>query len=477
MPKPRVVIIGGGYSGVCVAVQLAQQSAIPLEITVVEPESEVGRGVAYGSTDPDHRLNGPAVVHYIYAEDTNHFARWVVEEEIADDDPDAQMPDGRVFVRRSELGRYLGLEFAKNSRDNPSGSNLRHVQASAQSMTAEDAGYQLTLDTGEALTADAVVLCTNNSRPAIPPPFNERLEDHPAFVPNPWDLDRLCGIKPGGEVLIIGTGLTMADVAMTVMRRSPDSRITAVSRRGLYPKPQRVAPPPRTLWEEMNLDPPDFVTRHGTPETVVKILRALRSDIRQLEPDGIEWQVAFDFLRDAAHVLWPNLPDEEKNRFFRHLAPWYESHRFRLPPQIEARVGQAMENGQVRLLAGSLVSAEADGDGLAVGIRPRGSKDVAVQTFDAVVNCTGPTRSPAKSGSPFLVDLVALGILVESPFAMGVEVDGSCAALNASGRNDPLLRVIGPMTRARFGEVNGVPAIGFQVYRMAGDLCDQLRRL
>jgi glycine/D-amino acid oxidase-like deaminating enzyme len=67
MPEPRVVIVGGGYSGVCVAVQLAQQSPLPLDITVIEPEPEVGRGVAYGSTDPDHRLNGPAVVHHIYA--------------------------------------------------------------------------------------------------------------------------------------------------------------------------------------------------------------------------------------------------------------------------------------------------------------------------------------------------------------------------------------------------------------------------
>ncbi len=477
MPEPRVVIVGGGYSGVCVAVQLAQQSPLPLDITVVEPEPEVGRGVAYGSTDPDHRLNGPAVVHHIYAEDTNHFARWVVEDEIADDDPDAQMPDGRIFVRRSELGRYLGLEFDKNSRDNPSGSSLRHVQASAQSMTTGDAGYRVSLDTGAVLNADAVVLCINNSRPAIPGPFDGRLDDHPAFVPNPWDLSRLYAIKPGGEVLIIGTGLTMADVAMTVMCRSPDSRITAVSRRGLYPKSQRVAPPPRTLWEEMNLEPPDFVTRHGTPETVTGILRALRSDIRKLEAEGAEWQVAFDFLRDAAHVLWPNLPDDQKNRFFRHLAPWYETHRFRLPPQVEARVGQAIEDGQVQLLAGSIVAAEPDGDGLAVGIRRRGSEDVQFHTFDAVVNCTGPTRSPAKSGSPFLVELVARGILVESPFAMGVEVDASCAALNAAGRNDPLLRVVGPMTRARFGEVNGIPSIGFQVYRMAGNLCDRLKKL
>ena len=74
------------------------------------------------------------------------------------------------------------------------------------------------------------------------------------------------------------------------------------------------------------------------------------ASLRDIDGDvsnGVVWFEWFDDLRDAVSVLWPSLPSHEKARFMRHLKPWYDVHRFRIPPQTEVIVEQAMELGIV----------------------------------------------------------------------------------------------------------------------------------
>ena len=197
------------------------------------------------------------------------------------------------------------------------------------------------------------------------------------------------------------------------------------------------------------------------------ILRAHRADIAALAEQDIEWQIAFDELRDAAHCLRPELPAAEQQRYFRHLSPWYENHRFRLPPQTGAKLEAWQDAGRLEYRAGFITDGANEGDNLRVGLRARGQAVVNEERFDAVVNCTGPERDPAKTGNPFLVQLIACGLATASPFAMGLEVDLDCRSLATDGTTLESLRILGPMTRSRFGEINGIPTIAQQVYRIA----------
>lgn len=475
---PRVAIIGGGFTGASVAVHLSRRARGPLDIAVVEPAAELGRGVAYGTTDPDHRINGPTLTHSLYPDDAQHFDRWYCASGALEADPECRDAVGRAFVRRADMGSYVGAELARHQRDNPSGSAIRHVRDRAVDVVRAGEAFTVELAGGDRLAAGLLVITTSNAPPAVPPPLEDiAAAGHPAFCPDPWDLPRLAAIPADARVLVVGTGLTMADVAVTVLRDRPAATIAAVSRRGLLPKSQRAKPAAESIPDTMARAEPDFVQRHGRPATVVALLRALRQDIRDFAAKGVEWQVAFDDLRDAAHQIWPLLPLAEQSRFLRHLSPWYETHRFRYPPQTDAKVRALIADGRLAPRAAAIVEAAPRDGRIEVATRPRGQDEVTRELFDAVINCTGPDRRPDRAGDPFLHNLVAGGLLAHHPLGLGLEVDEMCRAQNRDGRHDGRVRVIGPLSRGRLGETNGVPHTGYHIARVLPDMLAELDRV
>ena len=74
----KVVIVGGGFSGVATAVALLRQwpRARPLQVTIAERSGTIGRGVAYSTPDARHLLNVPAERMSALADRPAHFAAW-----------------------------------------------------------------------------------------------------------------------------------------------------------------------------------------------------------------------------------------------------------------------------------------------------------------------------------------------------------------------------------------------------------------
>ena len=90
---------------------------------------------------------------------------------------------------------------------------------------------------GRRFTADDVVLALGNPKPAVVRRGEETCSDHPAYVADPWATD--LKFKRGQTVLLIGTGLTAADiinVASSDPQRLPN--LHALSRHGLVPPRQ-----------------------------------------------------------------------------------------------------------------------------------------------------------------------------------------------------------------------------------------------
>ncbi len=473
MSGPTIGIVGGGYIGSAAAIHLSRCSRQSLDIVIVEPSEALGGGVAFSANDPDHRLNAPSRVHFLYPENTESFTEWHAASGAQTADPGSVAADGRVFARRADFGAYVSEELEAHRQENPTGSTITHLRDTAEGLIEQNSGWRLALSSGAVLDAPMVLVTPCNLRPALPAPFRE-LAAHPAVYANPWDLTQYGKIAPDARVLIVGTGLTMADVAVTLLRDGPKRHLTAISRRGLFPQPQRSHPPSETVWEALSRPIPAFVERNGVPATALAVLRAYRADVARLAAQGIEWQVAFDELRDAAYRLWPSLPPAEQQRYFRHLSPWYETHRFRLPPQVGEKLETYRHEGQLEYRAGFISAVTAEGEALRIGLRARSQAVVEIERFDAVINCTGPERDPARAGNPLLAQMIGDGFATASPFGMGLEVDLNCRSLTNTGTPLESLRILGPMTRSRFGEINGIPTIAQQIHRVTNEIAASL---
>lgn len=473
-----VAIVGGGFAGAVFAIHLSRMAGRKLDIAIVEPRERLGRGLAYDTADPDHRLNGPLAVHFVYPDAPDHLRDWYAAEGGAARDPGALAADGNVYMRRGEFGRYVEEQLRAHVDGNPSGSAIRHVRSRVLAAHRTQGGYRLALDGGRELTAGLTVLAAGYDRPRAPPPFDGGIADRPCFLADPWDTARLREIPADARVLLLGMSQTASDAIAVLLRSGHRGPIAAVSRHGLRtrPRPGAVSGFPPDLVDRVDRPVSLFAAAHGRQSSARGLLRTLRAEARRAEAAAGTWLEPFGDLRDSVWDLWPALPLVEKRRFLRHLRVWYDVHRFQLPPQIEARIAEAEAAGQVSFEAAACVSAAVEGGGLSVGLRRRGGGDVRREAFDAVVNCTGPDMRPERSANPLARALAERGYAAPHPLGVGFAVDHACRAIGAGGRADPHLRIVGPPTYGAFADQQGASFIALRLYRMMPGIAASLGR-
>src|ERR1700759_3983758 len=95
-----VAIIGGGYSGIVLAIQLLRCCRGAMSIVIVDRSSRPGGGVAYDTRCHDHLLNVRARSMSALAGQPDHFIDWIEESGNASFAPD-------TFVPRSLYGESI----------------------------------------------------------------------------------------------------------------------------------------------------------------------------------------------------------------------------------------------------------------------------------------------------------------------------------------------------------------------------------
>lgn len=472
-----MVIIGGGYSGSCLAVQLVRQTRQPIAVTIVESRPQVGPGLAYSTTDPDHRLNAPAFSHTIHPADAWHFARWCRDEHILDSDPDASQADGTTFVQRHQFGRYLATMVQRHASWPATGSSITHCHDKAIHGEPRQDSWHIQLEGDRTLDANLLLLATGNPELQMPASLSGIRADLPGLIENPFANGAMDLVDANARVLIIGSGLTALDVLSTLIRRGHSGSIDVCSRHGLRPAPQ--APIPVALEQTLRSTPledmtasllldrvlapaPEFLRTEVLPtskSTLGQWLIALRHRLANGRIQGESWHTGFDELRDAVWQLWPTLPLHEKRRFIRHLKPWYDVHRYRSPPPNEQLIRSAEHSGRIRFLRGSVLA----GGRLVSHDRPESTVKL---DYDRVINCAGLDPTSGLRTNPMLMSLQAQGFLHADPCGLGIETDLMCRAIDNRGQPVDHLRLVGPPTLGTFGDPIGAIYIAVQVHRV-----------
>src|SRR5688572_30387075 len=83
-----IAIVGGGFSGVALTINLLRRATAPLRIVLIERKPPFGGGVAYGTKSPDHLLNVPANKMGLWTEQPEHFVKWLRDHREAESVPD-----------------------------------------------------------------------------------------------------------------------------------------------------------------------------------------------------------------------------------------------------------------------------------------------------------------------------------------------------------------------------------------------------
>ncbi|WP_051249320.1 FAD/NAD(P)-binding protein [Inquilinus limosus] len=429
----RIAIIGAGFTGCLLAVQLLRRSAGAAKVVLIERGGPPGRGMAYGTPHPAHLLNVRTANMSALPDEPDDFQRWA-RAHGAGDEP---------YLPRRFYGDYVGETLAAAGRDFPGG--LTVLADGAVGLDRDSAGVTVRLASGRTESADIAALCIGNAPPSAPIP----LPAAPGrILVGPEDAG-LAEIPPDETVLIIGTGLTMIDIAAGLGAQDHRGRVLALSRRGLLPRPHRdVASKPAAL------DAAEFVGRPA-----LAVLRRLRALCREAEAAGGDWRAVIDGLRPFTQALWRGWDEAEAGRFLRHLRPWWDVHRHRVAPAIADRVGAMIASGQLQVVAGRLRSVSAAEDGLTVTLRRRGAAAEESRSVGRLVLASGPETDPARTDDPLLRSLLAGGAARPDRLRLGLDVDAEGRLIGHDGQPSPRLFALGPPTRGAFWEITAVPDI------------------
>ena len=431
-----VAIVGAGFSGSLLAINILRHAGP--QATLIERRPVFGRGTAYSAPHPSHLLNVRAGNMSALSDRPRHFAEWCAARGLG---------DGSSFVQRKVYGEYLGemLEHAAAR----AGDRLALVQDEAVSASVDGNRVVVGLKNGTELVVDALVVAVGNLPPHAPAGLDASSLDGDRYSPDPWAADVVDGLTEADTVMLIGSGLTMVDVALALDSAGFAGRIIALSRRGLLPRP--------------HVPPGPAGDRNEKPTTQAS---ALLRELRQ-RAEEIGWRAAVDELRPFTQGLWLSASEDERARFLRHLRPWWDVHRHRLAPAVAAKIAEMEASGRLTVIAGKPGSFVPHGAGVRVGYRPRGS-DVEVHVdVRRVVNCTGPQGDLARSSEPVLRSLMSGGHARADTARLGLDVDSQSRLIGANGVAHPRLFGLGPMTRGAFWEIVAVPDIRQQVWTVA----------
>jgi uncharacterized NAD(P)/FAD-binding protein YdhS len=260
-------------------------------------------------------------------------------------------------------------------------------------------------------------------------------------------------------VLLIGTGLTMVDTAISLLDRGHTGKIHALSRRGLLPRRHAETPSPAAA-----------LIGRALPTTAAGLTHVLREEIEELAAEGGDWRTVIDGLRPTTQDIWQAMPAQERARFVRHLRPWWDVHRHRIPAEVADRIERAIGSGLLVYAATRIRQMRVALHGAVIVHRPRraiADHDLFVRR---VVNCSGPACDYERIADPLIRSLLDRGDIRPDPLRLGLDVSSLCALRNRRGEIWQRLYAIGPVTRPAFWEVTSVPDIRRQCETLAGHL-------
>lgn len=460
--RVQIGIIGCGFSGLMVLHHLVRKALQPLSIRVYDRSGRFGRGIAYSTQEPGHRLNVPAGRMSALAHRPDDLLRWLKRNQDSWRSLHPELQGLEVtagtFLPRMVYGLYLSdilertLELARRYR--------HEVELIPLKVENVDFTMAIKDESGEDWHADRVIVATGAPGPRQFPfehflandyllrdPWNQNEENRfwEHFNPQHWHA--------GTQLALLGTGLTSIDVLYSLKRRRFPGKITLISPSGRLPKPHKVG--------AVRPQPADVLEY---PRTALGIFQKIDREIEQLITDGQDWRHAIDRVRPVSNKVWQRMPTREQRRFLRHYLSWWSVLRHRMPPESYAMIEELRSAEKLTVLPGRLLHIGRDAAATLLYVQQRPNEKPNPLRVDAVINCSGYTHDLSRSGNALLLSLRSQELVSFSPLEMGIPVD---ASYRATGKSRGRLYAVGPLLFGQRLESTAVPELRLQAEESA----------
>lgn len=460
----KIVIVGSGFSGLATAVQLIHQLEQSACLTLVNPDSTFATGLAYQPHANKLLLNVHTAQMSLFPDSPEHFLNWVKAREQYRELPRHFV--AQAFLPRALYGQYLQEVWQQS---------LALAQAkiiSVQQLTAEvtdcvkqQQQFQLSLDNGQPLSADILVLANGNHLPGNKVLPDRAFASSPNYVQNPWQPSALSALNPTKPVLILGNGLTMVDTVISLRQHGFTQPIVALSRHGYAILPHR----------HNGLDYPDFSAELLAAQSLRELVGIVARHLRLVRHLGISAEPVINAIRPYTSVLWRKLSVADKAKFLSRVRHLWGVARHRLPLQVYEQIQQLQLNGSLKVYAGKLKFLEQKADEIFVQFQQRGSQQVSNLLVGGVINCTGPETDLGYLPNHFLSKMLSAGILQQDVFKLGIVTDvKTFNPLDAEGRVQPNLFTLGSNLRGELWESTAVQELRSQAQQLAAQIICRL---
>ncbi|GAA1674561.1 FAD/NAD(P)-binding protein [Fodinicola feengrottensis] len=438
-----VAVIGAGAAGTLATARLLAESAASgrrISVALINSGADVGRGPAYSTMCDAHLLNVPAGKMGADPENATGFMDWMSDR--------GRPVAATDFLPRWLFGSYLGEHLSAAARRYSKTGSVRFLRARAIGISDLQDGVAVHLADGRTVRAGGVVLALGGfgpSREWVP----AELAGSAHLINDPWDVDALDSVPSHADLLLVGTGLTMCDVALASCR--PGRTVYAVSRSGLLPHPH-VMP----LVSPLEMPLPVGASSLRDVRQVV-----LRHVVRSVRATG-DWRPAMDGLRPLTTKLWQRLSDRDRADFLVRYQRVWESHRHRIPPPTSAALAGAVDSGELEVNAAEIVQARPERGRVRVWLSNGRKLEVA-----AVVNCAGPEYDLNKVDDRLIRHLLATGLARCGPQLLGLDTTDDGRLVGADRHRRVPLWTIGSLRRGNLWETTAIPEIRGQASQLA----------
>jgi uncharacterized NAD(P)/FAD-binding protein YdhS len=409
----------------------------PFRLFLVEPSASLGRGVAFGGHHPLHLLNVRTRDLSIRSGQPGDFLSWVFHQ-LDQGENDAGLHEGlaHTFLPRQLFGEYVRQRFFE-AVERRKDVELDIVNGVATDCIADEGRFQIHVGGAQPLSADVVILATayglqSASTTGALAPYGSLAAKQLAMAKS---------------IVLIGSGLTMVDVLLSARREGFLGRAIVISRRGQLPRPHA---PKGVVPQEIGL--PRF-------KRMSVLTAGVRIACEAADIHGTPWQAILNGLRSSLQDIWQGLAVEEQARFLRHVRPFWDAHRHRLPLEVYGRLRSEFDDGRALLVRGRVTGVERTREGFRLILKRPGSEEAEVMETDL-----------AFDDSPLIKSLLSQGLARPDAHRFGLVVKADGQVMGRGHAVTPGLFALGPLCQGSLWEITAVPEIVGQADAAASSL-------